>query len=61
MTHEQIAPFVGQNVAAHLRDGNVVTGRLYQPETMGPYEVYSIDGEVPPTVFLSDEIDRIDA
>lgn len=61
MTHEELAPFVGRTVAAHLRGGDVLTGRLRQPDVRGPYEVHSIDGEVPPIVLLSEEIDRIDA
>ncbi len=59
MTDEELAPFVGKEVAVHHAAGNVVTGTLRHPEPTGPYHVVSSDGEVPPVPLARDEIERI--
>ena len=59
MTHDELAPFVGKNVAVYHTAGNVVTGTLVHDDPTGPYEVNSVDGEVPPVPLLHEEIVRV--
>lgn len=59
MTHDELAPFVGKQVAVYHTAGNVVTGMLVHDDPTGAYQVRSIDGEVPPIPFLRDEIVRV--
>jgi len=61
MTHAELEPFVGKNVAIHHTAGNVVTGKLEHSDPMGPYHVHSADGEVPPVPLRLDEIISVES
>ncbi len=59
MTDQELAPFVGKQVAVYHTAGSVITGTLERPEPTGPYHVHSVDGEVPTVPLLREEIERI--
>lgn len=59
MTQDELAPFVGKNVAVYHTAGNAVTGTLRHTEPGDVYHVHSVDGEVPPVPFTCEEIVRV--